>query len=76
MTRRLPVLKPRAVIRALERAGFLVRRVRGSHYQLTHPNDPRLRVTVPVHGKDLRPKTLREIIRQASLTVDEFRDLL
>ena len=76
MKRRLPALKAGVVIRALKRAGFVVRRVRGSHYQLSHPNNTRLRVTVPYHGKDLRPNTLREIIRQAGLEVGEFKDLL
>ena len=34
-------------------------------------------VVVPFHGgKDLKPGTLRSIIRQAGLTVDEFLDLL
>jgi predicted RNA binding protein YcfA (HicA-like mRNA interferase family) len=74
--RRLPALKPREVIRALERAGFFVHRVSGSHHVLRRVDDPRLRVTVAYHHKDLKPKTLRSIIQQAGLTEEEFIDLL
>jgi predicted RNA binding protein YcfA (HicA-like mRNA interferase family) len=76
MTRRLPALKPRTVIRVLRRAGFVVDHVTGAHHILYHPARPHLRVTVAFHNKDLKPKTVRAIIRQAGLTVDEFLDLL
>jgi predicted RNA binding protein YcfA (HicA-like mRNA interferase family) len=73
----LPAVNGRRVIRALERAGLVVERVAGSHHILVDPGDPSRAVTVPVHaGRDLKPGTLRSIIRQAGLTVDEFRDLL
>lgn len=45
----------------------------GSHYIL---KKERLRVTVPYHNKDLKPGTLKSIIEQAGLTVEEFLDLL
>jgi predicted RNA binding protein YcfA (HicA-like mRNA interferase family) len=35
-----------------------------------------LRVTVPYHNRDLKPRTLASIIEQAGLTVEEFLDLL
>ena len=73
---RLPALKPRQVIRALERGGFYVHHVTGSHYFLVHPDRPGLRVTVAYHNKDLKPKTLRSVVRQAGFTIDEFLDLL
>ena len=73
MAGKLPALKPKVVIRALERNGFIVHRVTGSHYIL---KKNKLRVTVPYHGKDLKPGTLASIIEQAGLTVEEFRDLL
>lgn len=77
MSPQLPAVTARQVIAALQRAGFVVERVRGSHYLLARPDDPSRAVTVPVHaGKDLKPGTLRNIIRQAGLTVDRFRELL
>jgi predicted RNA binding protein YcfA (HicA-like mRNA interferase family) len=73
----LPVVGGGQVIRALRRAGFEVDRIVGSHYVLVYPGDPTRTVTVPVHrGRDLKPGTLRSIIRQAGFTVDEFADLL
>jgi predicted RNA binding protein YcfA (HicA-like mRNA interferase family) len=76
MTRRLPTVKAREVIRALERAGFVVSRTSGSHCRLIHPSDPARKVTVPIHSKDLKRGTVRSIIAQAGLTVAEFIDLL
>jgi predicted RNA binding protein YcfA (HicA-like mRNA interferase family) len=64
------------VIAALQRAGFVVRRVSGSHYRLALANDPARWVVVAYHNRDLKPKTLRAIIKQAGLTVDAFIDLL
>jgi predicted RNA binding protein YcfA (HicA-like mRNA interferase family) len=43
---------------------------------MTDPTDSRRIATVPVHGRDLKPGTLRNIIRQVGLTVEEFRNLL
>ena len=76
MTDRLPSLRPREVIRALERAGFVVSRTSGSHCRLIHPNDPSRKVTVPVHNDDLKRGTLRAILSQAGISADKLRDLL
>ena len=70
---RLPALKPKMVIRALKRKGFLVHHTTGSHYFL---KKDKLRVSVPFHNKDLKPGTLASIVAQAGLTVEEFVDLL
>ena len=76
MSRRLPALKPKDVLRVLEHAGFLVHHVTGSHYILKHPQKSRMRVTLPWHNKDLKRGTLRSIIQQAGYTTDEFAELL
>lgn len=60
-------------MRALERAGFVQVRQRGSHLRLRRGN---LSVTVPMHPGDLPPTVLRSILRQAQLDEDEFRGLL
>jgi predicted RNA binding protein YcfA (HicA-like mRNA interferase family) len=70
---KLPVLRPRKVIKALERGGFYLHRISGSHS--IFKNEGR-RVTVPYHDRDLKPGTLASIIEQAGLTVAEFLDLL
>ena len=73
MAGKLPAVKPKRVIKALERNGFYVHHVAGSHYIL---KKEKLRVTVPYHNKDLKPGTIASIISQAGLTVEEFLDLL
>ena len=73
MSPRVPILKPREVLRALQKAGFVIHHQSGSHAQLKHPDKPQLRVTVPRHDRfDLPVPVLRSIIRQAGLTVEEF----
>ena len=76
MSGRLPSLKAREVIRALEHAGFFVFKVTGSHYGLRHNEKVHLRVTVPYHTGDLKRGLLLGIIKQAGLTPEEFLKLL
>jgi len=76
MSERLPALKPRAVIRALKRAGFYVHHAAGSHYILKHPRNTRLRVSIAYHNRDLKRRTLESIIEQTDLTQEEFLHLL
>jgi predicted RNA binding protein YcfA (HicA-like mRNA interferase family) len=74
---RLPVISGRRAIQALTRAGFVIDRITGSHHVLVFPGDATRTVTVPVHAaRDLKPGTLRGIIRQAGFTADEFVALL
>ena len=76
MSPKLPVVSGRQAIRALEQVGYQVVRQRGSHIRLRDESDPEhLAVTVPDH-KTLKPGLLRQILRDANLTVDEFTDLL
>jgi predicted RNA binding protein YcfA (HicA-like mRNA interferase family) len=73
----LPTVSGRRAVAALKSAGFAVERIVGSHHIMELPGDASRTVTVPVHGnRDLKPGTLRSIIRQAGLTVDEFVALL
>lgn len=68
----LPVLKPREVVAALTRLGFLEIRQRGSHKQFRHP-DGRV-TTVPFHGgRDVSPSLLRKIAQDIAMDV---RDLV
>jgi predicted RNA binding protein YcfA (HicA-like mRNA interferase family) len=74
--RALPALSGRAVIAALERAGFEVVRTKGSHHFLRHRDDRGRQTVVPVHRKDLPPGTIRAILRQAHLSPAQFLDFL
>lgn len=58
-------VKPRQIIKVLEKNGFVFIRQKGSH-RLYRKDE--LRVTVPYHNKDLKPGTLRNIFKQAGLT--------
>ena len=71
---KLPKISGQDCVKALEQAGFYFKRQRGSHIILRR-DDPFAQVVVPNH-KQLDRGTLRGIIRQANLGVDEFLNLL
>lgn len=71
----LPVVSGREVVKGLEKTEYAFDRQRGIHMILRQLNPPHRRLTVPDH-KEVAKGTLRAIIRQAGLTVEEFRDLL
>ncbi|CAG0974745.1 hypothetical protein ANRL4_01495 [Anaerolineae bacterium] len=71
---KLPVVSGQRCVRALKQVGFRVDRQRGSHIILVR-DDPDSTLSVPNH-KELRPGTLKSILRQAGLSVDEFIALL
>jgi len=76
VSKKLPAVPAKEVIRVAERLGFVFDRQRGSHAVYYRPKDKR-RVVIPVHsGKEIRPKTLKGIIADMGLTVEEFRELL
>ena len=65
------------IVNALQRHGFELVRVSGSHYMLRKPGKSLCKVSVPVHGaRDLPPGTVHSIIKQAGLTSEEFLALL
>lgn len=77
MNAKLGGLSGRDVVRALQRVGFVLTRIKGSHHILVHPRDRARRATVPVHGNaDLKRGTLHSILKQAKLTEEELRKLL
>ncbi len=71
----LPRVSGREVLRALQGIGYARDRQRGSHIVLRQTVPPHRRITVPDH-KEVAKGTLRAVIRQAGLTVDEFKTLL
>jgi len=70
----LPVISGRECVRALLRAGFVQKRQTGSHIILRR-DDPFAQVVVP-DQRALDRGTLRAIIRQAGLSVNEFTQLV
>ena len=73
---KLPRVTIAELLRALQRAGWYLKRQGANHQILTH-RDRGGRVTVPRHASmTLKPKTLQSILDQAELTADELRELL
>ena len=75
MTSRLPAVTPREAIRALERCGRALDRVKGSHQVFRHP-DRRHRIVVPMHARDLAKGTLHQIIEASGVSREEFVRLI
>jgi len=71
---KLPALSPKMIIKVIEKKGFVLDRVKGSHHIYIHP-ETRQRVVIPVHKKDLPKGTLMEILKQAGIKKDELTDL-
>ncbi|EFK06819.1 toxin-antitoxin system, toxin component, HicA family [delta proteobacterium NaphS2] len=73
---KLPGMKPVQVIRKLKKGGFVFdRQAKGSH-EIWYNPVTRKRVIVPNHpGKDIPQKTLRSMITQSGIPVDDFLNL-
>ena len=70
---KLPSITGDQAIAALAKHGFFLDRVSKSSHHILKKDGHRFLLTVPVHGsKDLKPGTLRSLIRTAGLSVDEF----
>lgn len=73
--KRLPRVTGKECVRALEMAGFIVARSKGSHFMMKH-SDGR-KTEVPVHQVDvLGPGLLKRNLTDAEKEVDDFRELL
>jgi predicted RNA binding protein YcfA (HicA-like mRNA interferase family) len=72
MSPKLPQVSGDELLRALKRLGFVEQRQRGSHVHLKRLTDNR-RLTVPVHkGRTIPPGTLRSILRDGELSVEDL----
>lgn len=75
MSEKLPKLSASEIIKVLEKCGFAQTRQSGSHKIFKNENGNR--ATVPYHSnKILHPKTLKSILREADLSVEELNKLL
>jgi len=71
---KLPQVKPKEVIKALERLGFARIRTTGSHLRLKDSNGNF--VTIAFHNRTLAKGILKSILRQADITVQELLENL
>jgi predicted RNA binding protein YcfA (HicA-like mRNA interferase family) len=67
-----PQVTARQMLAVLERAGFQIRRSNGSHHYLVHRSDSTRRTTVSMHPGDLSMMDMRDILKQAKLSRDDF----
>jgi predicted RNA binding protein YcfA (HicA-like mRNA interferase family) len=72
---KLPVVSGSEVVRALGKIGYSLDRQKGSHMIVRQSAAPYRRLTVPDH-KEIAKGTLRAIIRQAGITIEQFTSLL
>jgi predicted RNA binding protein YcfA (HicA-like mRNA interferase family) len=72
---KLPRLSGQRLIAALQRAGFEVLRIKGSHHFLRHPDGQT--TVVPVHrGETIGPGLLLKVLRDCEMTRDDLMKLL
>ena len=69
----IPALNARKVISALEKAGFVFVRQKGNHRIYQERN--RFPV-IPYHNRDLKKPTIKSIIEQSGMTIEEFIKIL
>jgi predicted RNA binding protein YcfA (HicA-like mRNA interferase family) len=72
---KLPVISGSEAVRAFAKIGYSLDEQHGSHMILRRGDPPHRRISVPNH-KELAKGTLRALIREAGLTVEEFANLL
>ncbi len=72
---KLPAVKPREVIRFLERNGFMLDHASGSHFVYYHPTLKR-RAVVPKHNRDMPKGTLMSLLREAGFTREDLLNFL
>ena len=74
MSKKLPRLTASEVIKVLHKLGFEEKRVSGSHRIYKSMSK---RIVIPYHsGKIIHPKTIKDILKLANISIDEFIKLL
>jgi predicted RNA binding protein YcfA (HicA-like mRNA interferase family) len=76
MSRHLPAISGKQLIRALQRDGFVLLRQKGSHVSLEkRAGEKYWRTIVPLH-REIRPGTLSDILNQTGLSKEDLVELL
>lgn len=69
----LPVLSPKKLLKILLKKDFYIHHQTGSHINIRHYHKSYLHVVIPFHNKDLAPKTLKSILLQADLNIEDLK---
>ena len=75
MSAKLPAITAKDLVRVAERLDFAFRRQSGSHAIYVRPSD-QARVVIPMHRGDIKHKTLRAIVSDLKISVEEFAEML
>lgn len=59
-------MKPKELVKALEKNGWYIKRIHGSHYILENTTT-KITEVIPMHNKDLKPGLLNAILKRANL---------
>ncbi|RJQ32085.1 MAG: type II toxin-antitoxin system HicA family toxin [Actinobacteria bacterium] len=70
-----PSLRPKQVIKVLEKSGFYVKRQTGSHVIMVN-EELKKAIPVPYHSKDLKKGTLEAILKRANVKKESLKKLL
>lgn len=73
---RIPRVTAKKALSVLLRGGFYVHHQTGSHIHLRHAVKLYLRIVVPMHGRELAPKTIKSMLVQSEMTIEDFLELL
>ncbi|MCL4408121.1 MAG: type II toxin-antitoxin system HicA family toxin [Thermotogae bacterium] len=68
---KFPAVNSKRIIEILEKNGFVLDRVKGSH-RIYFNEETKRRVVVPFHKEDLPIGTLLEILKEAGISRDEL----
>lgn len=72
---KLPIVSDKEVCTLLKKIGYYIDHQTGSHLILRNEKSPYRRITIPNH-KEIAKGTLKSIMRQTGLTLEEFLDLM
>jgi predicted RNA binding protein YcfA (HicA-like mRNA interferase family) len=73
---KLPVVSGREIIRVLTKIGFEIVGRKGSHVRLKRRRNKELLIVVVLMHRELARGTLRSILRQANMTLEDLLRLL
>ena len=76
MSSKLPIIKPKVLVKALQRGGFIIDYQTGSHIYMKHLDNPAQISTIPYHNRDLAKGTLKSILRQLDMKSENLIELL
>ena len=74
----IPIIRAKKAMKAFNSIGYkAAERKSGSHVRLAHNNKEKHKsITIPDHGKTIKPFLLLKIIKDAGLILEEFKKLL